>query len=175
LPAAFYDISRYAYSQIFESGDEDPFGIFPAPCPLLSPFDMQSLTIGKEAIHHMVINLIRAMGSSLQSRRSSLHSSYSGNRRSNTGVCVSATSCKKDFSELMDLATQHYLFDREKGSCDPLYVAEELGQLKGTEFSECQACALVLEDWASKERERIWKLIPGWFRLEPVGLFTNVI
>jgi len=172
LPAAFYDISRYAYSQIFESGDEDPFGIFPAPCPLLSPFDIQRLTIGKEAIHHMVINLIRAMGSSLQSRKSSLHGR---NRRPNTGVCVSATSCKKDFSELMDLATQHYLFDKERGSCDPLYVAEELGQLKGTEFSECQACALVLEDWASKERERIWKLIPGWFRLELVGAFTSVI
>jgi len=67
----------------------------------------------------------------------------------------------------MDLATQHYLLDRERGSCDPLYVAEELGQLKGTEFSECKACALVLECWASRERERIWKMIPGWFRLEP--------
>ncbi|KAL9713678.1 hypothetical protein Ac2012v2_003289 [Leucoagaricus gongylophorus] len=158
----------YPHPFIFEPGEEDLFGVFPAPFPLLPLSDMQRFTIGKEAIHHMVINLIRAMGSNLQTRKSSLYSSYGGNRRSNTGICVSATNCKKDFSELMDLATQHYLLDRERGSCDPLYVAEELGQLKGTEFSECKACALVLECWASRERERVWKMIPGWFRLEPV-------
>jgi hypothetical protein len=166
LPAAFYDISRYTYAQIFEPGEDDPFGVYPAPHPSTSPSDIQRLTIGKEAIQHMVTNLIQAMGNSLPNRQPSLHSSYSGNRRSNTGICVSATNCKKDFSELMDLATQHYLFDRERGYCDPLYVAEELGQLKGTEFSECKACALALECWASRERERVWRLIPGWFRLD---------
>lgn len=67
--------------------------------------------------------------------------------------------------ELVELATNHYLFDREKGCSDPLYVAEELGSLKSSEFSECKACAKSLESWATKERERIWKLIPHWFRL----------
>lgn len=67
----------------------------------------------------------------------------------------------------MELATQHYLFDREKGCADPLYVAEELGQLKSAEFeTECKACARSLESWAARERERMWRLIPGWFRLD---------
>ena len=84
-------------------------------------------------------------------------------------TCISAAACRKDFSELVDLATQHYLFDRERGHSDPLYVADELGQLKGAEFSECKACAKSLESWAAKERERLWKLIPTWFRLEVVS------
>jgi hypothetical protein len=66
----------------------------------------------------------------------------------------------------MDLATQHYLFDRERGCLDPLYVAEELGQLKSAELSECGACAKSLEAWAAREREKMWKMIPMWFRLE---------
>jgi len=37
-------------------------------------------------------------------------------------------SCRRDFSELVTLATQDYLFDRERGCKDALYVAEELGQ-----------------------------------------------
>ena len=82
------------------------------------------------------------------------------------GLCISAAACRKDFSELVDLATQHYLFDRERGCCDPLYVAEELGQLKSAEFSECKACARSLEAWAAREREKIWKSIPMWFRLD---------
>ena len=68
--------------------------------------------------------------------------------------------------ELVDLATQHYLFDRERGCGDPLYVAEELGQLKSAEFSECKACAKSLESWAGREREKMWKMVPHWFRLE---------
>lgn len=80
--------------------------------------------------------------------------------------CVSSAACRKDFAELVELATQHYLFDREKGCSDPLYVAEELGQLKSAEFSECKACARSLEVWAAKERERLWKLVPTWFRLQ---------
>jgi len=68
-------------------------------------------------------------------------------------------------SELTELATNHYLFDREKGCSDPLYAAEELGSLKSIEFSECKACAKTLEIWANRERERIWRLIPHWFRL----------
>lgn len=49
-----------------------------------------------------------------------------------------------------------------------MYVAEELGQLKSAELSgsDCKACAKSLETWAAREREKIWKLIPTWFRLE---------
>lgn len=90
-------------------------------------------------------------------------------RTSAGGICVSAAACRKDFSELVDLATQHYLFDRERGFADPLYVADELGQLKSTEFSECKACAKTLETWAAREREKIWKMIPTWYRLEPLS------
>lgn len=50
-----------------------------------------------------------------------------------------------------------------------MYVAEELGQLKSTEFSECKACARSLEVWAARERERMWKLLPVWFRLDGLG------
>ncbi len=85
------------------------------------------------------------------------------------GICVSAAACRKDFSELVDLATQHYLFDRERGFCDPLYVAEELGQLKSADFSECKPCAQSLEAWASRERHKMWKMIPLWFRLQELA------
>lgn len=46
-------------------------------------------------------------------------------------------------------------------------MAEELGQLKSAELSgsECKACAKNLEMWAARERDKIWKLIPIWFRL----------
>lgn len=138
---------------------------------MISPSDMQRLCIGREATQHMITNLIQAMGNSLPYRQPSLHPTH-GHRRTSAGVCVSTTTCKKDFSELVELATQHYLFDRERGSSDPLYVAEELGQLKGAEFSECKACALSLECWASREREKIWKMIPTWFRLEAPATAT---
>jgi len=82
-------------------------------------------------------------------------------------VCNTAAACRKDCAELVDLATQHYLFDRERGCNDPLYVAEELGQLKSvdSEIAECKACSKGLEAWATREREKIWRLIPVWFSL----------
>ena len=113
-------------------------------------------------------------------------------RISSTG-CMTAAACRRDVSELASLATQHYLLDQERGCRDPLYVAEELGLLKSAEMSlyedlnggnhngngggagmevdgyapgECKACGRMLEVWARKERERIWRLIPGWFRLD---------
>jgi hypothetical protein len=90
----------------------------------------------------------------------------------------------------VDLATQHYLFDRERGAMDPLYVAEELAMLKSAEVlpsggtsgtgvggagglleageggAECKACARAFEVWAKRERDRLWRLIPTWFRLD---------
>ncbi|KAF8512916.1 hypothetical protein JB92DRAFT_2926149 [Gautieria morchelliformis] len=145
LPSAFYDISRSTFSVIFESS------------PSLSQADTQKLALGKEASHAAVTNLITNLGSGRCTSKASIAAGKS---------CHSPVSCRKDFSELVELATQHYLFDRERGSTDPLYVAEELGQLKSPEFSECKACAYVLEQWSSRERERIWKSIPTWFRLD---------
>jgi hypothetical protein len=126
--------------------------------------DLQRLCLGKEAAQQTITSLITAMGSSQHIRPQQL--STHTRRSSCAGVCISATACRKDFSELVDLATQHYIFDRERGCYDPLYVAEELGQLKSAEFSECKACAKSLEAWATREREKIWKSIPLWFRLD---------
>ncbi|KAF9005941.1 hypothetical protein BDQ17DRAFT_1423665 [Cyathus striatus] len=166
LPAAFYDISRYQFTQIFEPVEDDV--LYHSPLPSLSAADMQRMCLGKEAAQHTITSLIQAMGSGQYIRQPQQHLSHSSHvrRSSSGGICVSAAACRKDFSELVDLATQHYLFDRERGCCDPLYVAEELGQLKSAEFSECKACAKSLESWAAKEREKMWKLIPVWFRLD---------
>ncbi|KIL69458.1 hypothetical protein M378DRAFT_48926, partial [Amanita muscaria Koide BX008] len=164
LPAAFYDLSRRSFTQIFEAQEDGALNLFMN--------DMQRLCLGKEATQQAITALIQALGNSPQVRQSQYHAiaQTHGRRHSgsvfSSGICISAATCRKDFSELVDLATQHYLFDRERGCYDPLYVAEELGQLKSAEFSECVACARTLESWAARERERLWKLIPQWFRLE---------
>ncbi|KAK1221097.1 hypothetical protein PQX77_016144 [Marasmius sp. AFHP31] len=162
----------------------------------LSLQDTQRLCVGKEAAQHTITTLIQAMGNSQSIRNNTHfqptfslshplathnvinpyvvpahHHHHQHHRRSSSNlVCISAAACRKDFNELVELATQHYIFDRERGCCDPLYVAEELGQLKSSEFSnldpECKACARNLELWAAKERERIWKVMPLWFGLE---------
>ena len=170
LPAAFYDLSRYSFAQIFEATEDEHLHRSPAP-PALSALDLQRLCLGKEASQHAITTLIQSMGSGQYIRHSQQHPMGNSHFRktSASGVCVSAAACRKDFTELVDLATQHYLFDRERGCYDPLYVAEELGQLKSAEFSECKACAKSLEAWAAREREKIWKIIPFWFRLESAG------
>ena len=128
--------------------------------------DMQRLCLGKEAMQHTITTLIQNMGVGNHIRQqSTAHSHFR-----KASMCLSAAACRKDFMELVDLATQHYLFDRERGYGDPLYVAEELGQLKSAEFSECKACAKLLESWAAREREKIWKMIPHWFRLDTSDL-----
>lgn len=170
LPAAFYELSRYSMAQIFEPTEDEPLYRVPPP-PILLLHDLQRLGLGKEASQHAITTLIQSMGSGQYIRHAQPnalgHSHF--RKHSANGVCVSAAACRKDFSELVDLATQHYLFDRERGCYDPLYVAEELGQLKSAEFSECKACARSLESWAAREREKIWKMIPLWFRLEAAG------
>lgn len=167
LPAAFYDLSRNSFSQIFEPTEDDPLYRSQPPPPLSSP-DMHRLCLGKEAAQHAITTLIQNMGRSHFFRYTHKNSLYMQGRRVSSGsICISAAACRKDFNDLVNLATQHYLFDRERGYCDPLYVAEELGQLKSAEFSECKACAIALESWAAKEREKMWKMIPYWFRLEP--------
>jgi hypothetical protein len=167
LPAAFYDLSRYPYSEIFENTDDD--SVF-RPLPLcssnLSTVDMQRLCLGKELSQQSITSLIKAMGESQHVRGGQIPSHSQIRKPRQVSVCVSAAACRKDFSELVDLATQHYLFDRERGCYDPLYVAEELGQLKSSEFSECKACAKALEAWAAREREKIWRSVFVWFRLE---------
>ncbi|KAF8159657.1 hypothetical protein B0H34DRAFT_704340 [Crassisporium funariophilum] len=165
LPSAFYDLSRYSFAQIFESTEDDPL-YRPSAAPGLSACDMQRLCLGKEATQHTITMLIQSMGTGNYIRHAQQHASHHFRKTSSGGVCLSAAACRKDFMELVDLATQHYLFDRERGYGDPLYVAEELGQLKSAEFSECKACARSLESWAAREREKMWKMIPTWFRLE---------
>ncbi|KAG2125023.1 hypothetical protein DEU56DRAFT_873160 [Suillus clintonianus] len=169
LPSAFYDLSRYHYTQIFEQDDESGPSIARLP---LSNADLQRLALGKEASQHAITTLIRSMGSHSHPHLLGHHAH-------------SHRSCRRDFSELVALATQHYLFDRERGCTDPLYVAEELGQplydfgqasgaddarfgesRRSAEVSECEACARALAMWATRERERMWKMIPLWFRLD---------
>lgn len=160
LPSAFYDLSRLSFAQIFETNDDESVSIAG-----LSMADMQRLCLGKEAMQHTITALIRSMGTGHYIRQQNIPHSHS-RKATSSGICLSAAACRKDFMEVVDLATQHYLFDRERGCGDPLYVADELGQLKSAEFSECKACAKSLESWAARERERMWKQIPHWFRLE---------
>lgn len=169
LPSAFYDLSRYTYSQIFEPGEDEPLS---RSSTTLGLADTQRLNLGKESSQHTIVSLIQSLGTSPYVRQHTFSATHHKRNSSTTGVCVTAAACRKDFGELVDLATQHYLFDRERGWSDPLYVAEELGQLKSAEFSDCRACARSLESWAARERERVWKLIPLWFRLE--GVITNI-
>lgn len=189
LPSAFYDLSRYTYTQIFESADDDqsrlrsfspplssPHATPPprahptsAPVPMLETADLQKLALGKESASQAVSAVINGMtrGPYTHSRKASLSRSSNPSSSSlSSGVCASPGACRRDFAELVALATQHYVCDRERGCADPLYVAEELGTLKSAELSECRACARGLEIWAARERERMWKMIPIWFRLE---------
>lgn len=167
LPAAFYELSRYHFSEIFGPGQHEALR---SPVEILNITDTQRLALGKEAASQAIPVLVQSMG--VHSR----HGLYScsgparipahiHHRRGSSHVCTSAAACRQDLAELVALATQHYLFDRGKGCTDPLYVAEELGQLKSAELNDCQACTRSLEAWASKEREKIWKLIPGWFHV----------
>ena len=169
LPAAFYDISRYTFSQIFEP-IEDELTRFrgAAAGGTLSSDDMRRLALGKEASAHAVSAVIHAMGRGplAHSRKGafSFHPHPSGAHA--VTVCSTPGACRREFAELVALATQHYVCDRERGYADPLYVAEELGALKSADVSECRSCARALEVWAAKERERMWKMIPLWFRLD---------
>lgn len=188
LPSAFYDLSRYSYAQIFEHASHDDgtssplhhSGSSSSSHLTLSSSDMQKLSLGKEASQQAVTTLIQSMGNNASFLHHPLLSQHNAHnfRR---GSCSTSAACRKDFTELVELATQHYLFDRERGYSDPLYVAEELGLLKSAEMlglglgsggsssvggGECKVCAKGLEIWAARERERIWRLVPIWFRLE---------
>ncbi|KAI1784463.1 hypothetical protein LXA43DRAFT_955076 [Ganoderma leucocontextum] len=192
LPAAFYELSRHSFAQIFEPAPGSPLDPRDPNCPTslshtLCPADLQRLALGKEAAQHAVTALIQNMehaASDHQSHRRQRSTQHAiatgvlgmpglasglggGNRGAppRRAMCVTPAACRKDLAELVELATQHYLFDRERGCADPLYVAEELGQLKSAEFADCAACAHALEAWAARERERLWRAIPEWFRL----------
>ena len=166
LPAAFYELSRYSYTELY---GPSPHGAISDDIQTLSSFDMQCLSLGKEASQQAITTLIQNMGNSNSPRDQGWGASYDPSRhfrnRSTGYTCISAAACRDDLAELVQLATQHYLFERGKGYTDPLYVAEELGQLKSAEVSDCKACARSLEQWAARERERMWKLIPQWFHL----------
>ena len=216
LLSAFYDLSRYPLSEVFDQGSSRSEATSPkADVSLhqLTLLDTQKLVLGKEAAHYAVTALIRSMATEARSNPVFTHhhnhvspplGALGGirggvgrgqfaarHRRAESGPihrCASPAACWRDVCELVDLATQHYLFDRERGAMDPLYVAEELAMLKGSDaltpvgasaaggieggedaFGDggtCKACARAFEVWARKERERLWKSIPGWFRLD---------
>lgn len=170
----------------------------------LSLSDTQKLVLGKESAQYAVTSLIRSMATEARSNPNFTQNAHththvphaqtmrghfsSRHRRGDSGHapgppyrCTSPAACWRDVCELVDLATQHYLFDRERGAMDPLYVAEELAMLKGSEMGgtgaeagaltegeggTCKACARAFEVWAKKEREKLWRAIPGWFRLD---------
>ena len=226
LPSAFYDLSRYHLSDVFSQCHNAS-----SPHSTLSLADTQRLALGKEAAHCAVTSLIRSLATEARSNpshhmTSSLNHTFSGNhtsphqpqprgfaarhqhRRSDSlgGIagsrCSSPAACWREVCELVDLATEHYLFDRERGSADPLYVAEELSMLKEsgdgqldslssaqssinggtrsgvrtsnlglldedlTEAGTCRPCARAFQSWSVKERERLWRNIPGWFKLD---------
>jgi len=170
LPAAFYDISRYSFAQIFEPTDDEPsrFRGTLGSGRTLSADDMRRLALGKEASAHAVSAIIHGMGRGplAHSRKGTFSLHSHARTHPSVAVCTTPGACRRDFAELVVLATQHYVCDRERGHADPLYVAEELGALKSADVSECRACARALEVWATKERERMWKMIPLWFRLD---------
>ncbi|KAI0079867.1 hypothetical protein K474DRAFT_1769979 [Panus rudis PR-1116 ss-1] len=179
LPSAFYDLSRYSFTQIYEPNEEDP--LYPSSADAtsehaLSPIDMQKLALGKESITQAISNFISSLTSpspphqsSLTHRRNLSSSSARNGLIGGKAICTTVTECRKDFLDLVDLATQHYIVDKEQGHSDPLFIAEEIGGLKIVEATEgdgCLACARSLEAWAAKERMKMWKMIPTWFRLE---------
>ncbi|KAF8142000.1 hypothetical protein EV363DRAFT_41413 [Boletus edulis] len=180
LPSAFYDLSRYGFSQIFDYGESFEEGA--SQCPL-SPIDMQRLSLGKEASQHAITTLIQSLGSHARTLMAGPANTFANHQHLYSYGHHTHRTCRRDFSELVTLATQHYLFDHQRGCTDPLYVADELGQplydlgqplgidrlgnsRRSLEQTECQACVKTLETWAKKERERMWKMIPLWFRLD---------
>ena len=171
LPAAFYELSRYHFSEIFGPSKDEALSLFGDD--KLSHDDMERLALGKEAAQASIPTLIQNMATHNSRETNSNNPCQPARtlhqRKGSGSVCITAAACRDDLAELVELATQHYLFDRGKGCTDPLYVTEELGQLKSIEVSDCRACARSLERWAARERERIWKLVPLWFHLVPSG------
>ncbi|KAH9019982.1 hypothetical protein EDB85DRAFT_2153370 [Lactarius pseudohatsudake] len=160
LPAAFYDISRYTFSQIFEPMDDELSRFRGAAAGgTLSSEDMRRLALGKEASAHAVGAVIHWYGArasrALTQRRVLVPSTYvgpsHGGRVFHTGG-VSTRFCR------IGRARNATLCLRPR--------TRELGALKSADVSECRACARALEVWAAKERERMWKMIPLWFRLD---------
>src|ERR1700760_693025 len=65
LPAAFYDISRYTFAQIFEPTDDELSrfrGVVGGNGRTLCADDMRRLALGKEASAHAVGTVIHGMG-----------------------------------------------------------------------------------------------------------------
>ena len=138
LPAAFYDISRFTFAQIFEPTDDESFrfrsvvGSDGGNGRTLCADGMRRLALGKEASAHAVNTVINSMGRRplAHSREGTFSLHTHARSYSPVAVCTTPGVCRRDFAELVVLATQHYVCDRERRHADPLYVAEELGALK---------------------------------------------
>ncbi|KAH7101476.1 hypothetical protein BKA62DRAFT_743293 [Auriculariales sp. MPI-PUGE-AT-0066] len=188
LPSAFYDLTRYSFAQLLSSSVASSLSLGGSPRASLdaigipdvdpsqdtlelAPADFRRLALGKEAASLHILSLIRSMSAirSLGHAHAHSHSGGHGHLHTRPPLCSTPAACRKDFVELAEMATQHYVLDRHYGNADPLYVADEVGQLKSAELgsqTECRACGLALEAWAQRERERIWRLLPSWFRLD---------
>lgn len=142
LPAAFYELARHSFASLLSNdprcASPDLPGTPPEIDPTydalgLAPPDFRRLALGKEAGALHIIQLIRSMAAIRSG--SAHHHAHSHAQSSRVAFCATPAACRKDFHELAELATQHYVFDRHHGSADPLYVAEELGSLKSAELA----------------------------------------
>jgi hypothetical protein len=92
LPSAYYDLSRYSYSQIFEPNEDDVLSS--SDSALLGVEDIQRLSLGKEATNQAITSVIQALGQS-QSIRHPQQQMAHRKSRSGGAVCVSAAACRK--------------------------------------------------------------------------------
>ena len=132
---------------------------------------MRRLALGKEASAHAVSAVIHGMGRGpLAHSRKGTFSLHPHARTHPSVACLHHTPAhvRRDFAELVVLATQHYVCDRERGHGPTrCTLRKSSGALqRAPTCPECRACARALEVWATKERERVWKMIPLWFRLD---------
>ena len=104
--------------------------------PSLLPYDLSRNSFGKEAAQHTITTLIQSTGRSHLFRHTQKHPLNMHGKRVSFSICISAGACRKDFNELVNLATQHYLFDRN----GVIVILCMLQKSWASEESECKAC-----------------------------------
>ncbi|KZV61187.1 hypothetical protein PENSPDRAFT_659081 [Peniophora sp. CONT] len=170
LPAAFYDLSRFSFSQLFDPPPlSPPLSRAASPPPTsasLSIRDLQRLALGKEAaslaVSALIASLVRGPGAAHARKPSIPPTQPASAHHQHNQTCATPGACHREFAELGTLATRHYVCERGRGHADPLFVADELAALLG----ECGPCARSLDAWAQRERARLWRMLPAWFRVE---------
>ena len=110
LPAAFYDLSRYHYTQIFEPLDEDPLYPRDPRHGQLSPQDMQKLALGKESSSRFITSLIQSMSEFHQRKVQILRGGYGCKEAIGLGLlfakrCAGQVGVASNFSRGLGSAT----------------------------------------------------------------------